>query len=143
MTDYTNYKAEDFINDEAFVSFILEENTSFSEDWAIISANEQVKKEAIIAKIWIETLSAQKNKSQNLSETKSLIWKNILQTKNQKNLNIRKFVAAAAVVLFIIGIGILKYSNSPSNKVIADYGSIKQFNLTDSSSIELYGNSVI
>lgn len=144
MRDFTKYKAADFIQNEDFVAFVLQENTKFAKDWETIMEDDSSKKEALIAKFWIATLSnPAKNHSEDIATTKNIIWGNIVKYKKSNIHYLKKIISIAAIILLAIGMGIFQFLHQYSNKLITDYGAIKHFELPDSSSVELFGNSTI
>lgn len=157
---YQNYRFEDFIKDESFRNWILENNKEDQIFWENFqNENPQLQKNILLAKSFLTNL---KGEELNISDSElDKITQNVINSRKEEKQSIWKnsMLRIAASVTILFGIGFFAYNyfkNTNSESEIAQNTEISKFiettnstdkvqeiSLEDGSKIQLYPNSKI
>jgi len=147
FSKYTHYTFEDFLNDDAFLAFVVEQNASDLFAWEKFKATHPYKSKIALAAF--ETILAyrQQNEFSNETAQQSVFEKisvSITGTEPKiKKLSFSPFFRIAAVLAVVVLSAVLYFTLWNKAAVKTDYGMIKTIILPDGSEVTLNGNSKI
>ncbi|WP_293744854.1 FecR family protein [uncultured Pedobacter sp.] len=147
FSKFINYTFEDFLNDDAFLAFVVEQNASDVLAWEKFRAAHPYKSRIALAAF--DTISAYRQQKvfSNEQAQQSLFEKiSVSITAGEpkvKKLSFSPFFKVAAVFAVVLLSAVLYFTMWNKDAVKTDYGIIKTITLPDGSEVTLNGNSKI
>lgn len=113
ITDYSKYKAFDFLTDDYFIDSMLHP-TCESEDFWKFQLDEKIINVDEFISAYMTLKSLKENKLEVQNEQLEIIWNRIKKTndikyRRKKQINYFRYVAAACILVGIVSISYLKY----------------------------------
>lgn len=147
FSKYTHYTFEEFLNDDAFLSFVVEQNVSDVLAWEKFkTAHPHKSKIALAAFDTISTYRQQKvfsNEQAQQSLFEKISGSITAGEPKIKKLSFSPFFRVAAVFAVVLISAVLYFTLLSKDAVKTDYGMIKTIALPDGSEVTLNGNSKI
>ncbi|SDG99865.1 protein of unknown function [Pedobacter terrae] len=147
FSKYTHYTFEDFLNDAAFLAFVVEQNTSDVLAWEKFKATNPYKSKIAIAAFDTILAYRQQKVFSNEGAQQSLFEKisgSITAGEPKtKKLSFSSLFRVAAVLAVVLLSAVFYFTLWNKDAVQTDYGMIKTITLPDGSEVTLNGNSKI
>ncbi|WP_412468476.1 FecR family protein [Pedobacter sp. KLB.chiD] len=147
FSKYTHYTFDDFLNDDVFLTFVVEQNASDVLAWEKFKVEHPYKSKIALAAF--DTISAyrQQRVFSNEQAQQSIFEKISLSVTaggpKIKKLSFSPFFKVAAVFAVVVLSAVLYFTLWNKDAVQTDYGMIKTITLPDGSEVTLNGNSKI
>lgn len=144
---YKHYTFEDFLNDDAFLSFVVEQKTSDLQAWKNFQTDYPYRSKVALSAF--DTIAAYRQQKVFTNETsQSALFDKISGTISAgqpkiKRFNFSSFFKVAAVFAVVTLSAVLYFSYWNKETFKTDFGKIKTLTLPDGSEVTLNGNSKI
>lgn len=147
FSGYTHFTFEDFLNDDAFLGFVVEQNSSDLQAWKIFLTKHPHRSKVALAAF--ESIAVYRQQKVFTNEaSQSALFDRISGTISAgqpkiKRFNFSPFFKVAAVLAVVILSAVLYFSYWNKENFKTDFGKIKTLTLPDGSEVTLNGNSKI